>query len=645
MRHQVFLKRIMALMVIAITLSAALTLFFYYFITSDVIYSDMARRDFLQKGSLLADQSESYLLKQLSEGEYNAAVSMSSNMLSAPIAIQFYDDKQMVQFSLPQGTDLDDSAIEQARTLIENSRSEIEKQNTVYIRIKLGQNHVDAIIVGYPIEVFDSNSGSRDIRGAVYIVKSMDYIRTGYDSLNFALVFASCIAVILMLLPTYIAISRLIRPLNQVRNVATAMSNGNFTLRADSSQPGEIGELGQAINDLAADLDRSISALMKERNRLRQILDNLSEGIIAVNPELIVTHANPAVGRLLGFPSTELPDEAQDPTSEQNDSQDDNESNRSLSVLLQLKSGQDLLDDFRKAIRQQKTVTRSFQNEDRILYFQVAPLLDEDQKVIGAVALLRDVTAAEKLEQTRRDYIANVSHELRTPLTALRGLIEPLADGLVTEESDRLRYYSIIQNETLRLSRLIDDMLELSRLQAGKISLKRSQFNIWDILREVEAKYQAVAEEKGLTFALPPYRADTPLVYSNPDRIEQVLVILLDNAMKYTDAGGIIEIQLSSESDKLILAVKDTGKGISADDQQHVFERFYKADRSRGRSGTGLGLSIAKEMLNILGERIWVRSYLGHGSTFYFSISKLQSGRYLPGSSEQGGQGARNSVD
>ena len=271
---------------------------------------------------------------------------------------------------------------------------------------------------------------------------------------------------------------------------------------------------------------------------------------------------------------------------------------------------------------QGRLVSRTLERDNRVLLIQIAPLEDDRAESIGAVGLVRDITAAEKLEQTRRDYIANVSHELRTPLTALRGLIEPLSDGLVAREEDRQRYYGIILAETLRLSRLIDDMLELSRLQAGRIALRREAFDLGPIVASLRERYQTVAEEQGVDFAITGLAEACPQVYSNPDRIEQVLVILIDNALKFTPEGGRIVMNIGHSRDRVVISIRDSGVGMSADDQAHVFERFYKADKSRGKkAGTGLGLSIAHEMMDALGERIWVRSQLGRGSTFFITIA------------------------
>lgn len=626
MQDSVFLRRILTLLIGAILLSAFLTLGFYYFITSDIVYSSLTTNDFRRKASLLSDQTERFLLEEISAKEYEAMLLISPDLLDASVHIRVFSESGSDWSLSPLGSDLDPTAIAEIEAIIAERQAELEAGTSIELRKSIGEQGIDTLMVGYPVEVFDRSTGVREILAAIVLSQSMDSIRTGFDSLNFALILASGLSVLIMILPTYLAITRLLRPLKQVKDVAIAMSNGNFTLRADAGQPGEIGDLATAINDLAGDLDRTITALLQERNRLRQILDGLNEGIIAVDRTLRITHSNQATDELLGRDNyfRYVRNGKRALLAKENESDESTAQEQEMDFYL---SSDLLLDrDYQQTIDSGKTKSRTFQHNDRIIVLAVSPLSNANDEIIGAVGLLRDVTASEKLEQTRRDYIANVSHELRTPLTALRGLIEPLSDGLVQDPNDQKRYYQIILNETLRLSRLIDDMLELSRLQAGKISLKRQRFDLWDLFAMLKDKYDRVARENGLVFLVPDEDDACPLAYSNMDRVEQVLVILIDNAMKFTPKGGIVELGINWEGERIVVSVKDTGVGIAADEQSHVFERFYKTDKSREQqSGTGLGLSIAKEMIVQMGERIWVRSHVDHGSSFFITIRKYES--------------------
>ena len=233
--------------------------------------------------------------------------------------------------------------------------------------------------------------------------------------------------------------------------------------------------------------------------------------------------------------------------------------------------------------------------------------------------LIRDITEASRLEQTRTEYVANVSHELRTPIASIRGLADALNDGMVKKDEDKARYYGYILRESMRLSRLIDDLLELSRLQSGTIALKKQFISINELIEDVADRYVSAAREKGLNVEIDigePYK-----VYTNPDRAEQVLVALTDNAIKY-GYSGTLRFSAEKKGDSLYISVSNPGS-IADEDIDHVFERFYKADKSHAGQGTGLGLSIVYEVLDLLGERIWVKSENGT-VTFTFTLSTVR---------------------
>ncbi len=226
---------------------------------------------------------------------------------------------------------------------------------------------------------------------------------------------------------------------------------------------------------------------------------------------------------------------------------------------------------------------------------------------------------SEKLETTRRDYVANVSHELRTPIASMRVIGETLKDGLVKDEQTKQKYYDNIVKESIRLSNLVNDLLELSRLQSGSYVIEKSKMGIREIFESVNDIYNNIGNEN-IEFSVQKIEKDIE-VFSNPEKIEQILIILIDNAFKHTTSGKI-SLNLEEQKDKIILSVLDTGCGIGENDIEHIFERFYKADKSHASEGSGLGLSIAKEILDVMGEKIWVESKLNEGSKFYFTIQK-----------------------
>ena len=446
------------------------------------------------------------------------------------------------------------------------------------------------VVVAVPITFMD------EVIGAVFMAQSMTEIMGGMQALTNTLALSLLLVGLLMLPVVLFFASRMVRPITRMRTVALTMAGGDLTARAEDGSNDEYGELGRALNYLSSELGSTISSLQMERNRLQSLINGLSEGIIAVDAKGATTLINPAVYGLLNLQST-----------------DDNVRAAAPDVFAM----------FDQALSSAQAVKKTVWQGDVALHISVSPLLLQSSEVTGCVGIVSDVTSAERLEQTRRDYVANVSHELRTPLTAMRALIEPLRDGLVKTEEQRQQIYDVVLRETMRLSRLVNDMLELSRLQSGTASLSRSVFAPLPLFNLIHETYSAYAEDYQQTFVYD-VPEDLPSVWGNPDRTQQVLIVLLDNAFKYTPEGGVVTLSACAEDDVVRVRVRDTGVGIPAADLPHVFDRFYKVDKSHHSKGTGLGLAIAYEIMKHLGEEMSVTSEPGRGSCFTFTLHIAQ---------------------
>ena len=446
------------------------------------------------------------------------------------------------------------------------------------------------VVVAVPITFMD------EVIGAVFMAQSMTEIMGGMQALTNTLALSLLLVGLLMLPVVLFFASRMVRPITRMRTVALTMAGGDLTARAEDGSNDEYGELGRALNYLSSELGSTISSLQMERNRLQSLINGLSEGIIAVDAKGATTLINPAVYGLLNLQST-----------------DDNVRAAAPDVFAM----------FDQALSSAQAVKKTVWQGDVALHISVSPLLLQSGEVTGCVGIVSDVTSAERLEQTRRDYVANVSHELRTPLTAMRALIEPLRDGLVKTEEQRQQIYDVVLRETMRLSRLVNDMLELSRLQSGTASLSRSVFAPLPLFNLIHETYSAYAEDYQQTFVYD-VPEDLPSVWGNPDRTQQVLIVLLDNAFKYTPEGGVVTLSACAEGNVVRVRVRDTGVGIPAADLPHVFDRFYKVDKSHHSKGTGLGLAIAYEIMKHLGEEMSVTSEPGQGSCFTFTLHIAQ---------------------
>ena len=457
--------------------------------------------------------------------------------------------------------------------------------------------NADIVTLGVPVE----SDGT--IVGALILYIPQYEAIAARGALAGSLATSMGIVVPVVFLLTYALIYRLVMPLRHMRDVALRMADGHFDSLANENIPGEIGQLGSSLNRLSRELKQSISALTLERNRLVQILNGLSEGIAAVDPNGTLTHINPALETIFRADG-----DTNDPR-------------------MRVIPRREVWEAFDSAVKTGESAEIDLRVGESDIHCAISPVHDEKMRIAGAVGLFRDISNEVRLENTRREYVANVSHEMRTPLTAMRGLIEPLRDGLVTDENAKQRYYDIILREVLRLSRLINDLMELSRLQSGTVSIQPETFEIAYIVYDLAERYGAQARESGIELAVETDFTMCPPLYSNPDRVEQVLVILLDNAIKYSPNGGRITLSGEWDEERAVLCVRDTGAGISEENQKHVFERFYKVDKAHSGMGSGLGLSIAHEMLRQMGESIWVRSREGQGSEFFFTV-KLDRAQY-----------------
>lgn len=436
-----------------------------------------------------------------------------------------------------------------------------------------------------------------EIAGALFVFA--DAPRENFPDSTMAQVIMFALVIVLPVFFSigYFLLIRLLRPLGKMRDVALRMAQGRFDDSANEKAPGEMGQLGASINSISRALKKSIEDLTLERNRLISILNGISEGIAAVDRMGRVTHMNPALEAYF--------------------LRDPEEKDPRLSVI----GVPRIWEAFDRAVNKGERAEFVIREEERDISCMISPVNDKLGRSAGAVGLFRDISREVRLENTRREYVANVSHEMRTPLTAVRGLIEPLRDGMVKDEATRQRYYEIILREVLRLSRLINDIMELSRLQSGTTGIQREEFVPGEQIADTCERYGAMAAEKGLKLDVQGDLSALPAVRFNRDRLEQILVILLDNAIKYTDRGGItVSYQISDR--EVLLTVSDTGRGMSEETQAHVFERFYKADKSHSGEGSGLGLSIAREVLALMGERINVKSEEGKGSAFVFTMTR-----------------------
>lgn len=456
---------------------------------------------------------------------------------------------------------------------------------------RLGLLNTTIVLCGAPI--FDlAEKDISDVIGAVILCRPVVDIWSSVLGTLLVFTAGAFISVLLSLVLAWFLSRRIAKPILRLGSTAKELANGEYGITTyEHTGTAELDELGHSLNTLSSRLSEVISTLSNEKSKLEQILRGIGEGIIAVDTNGNIMHHNSAALDL----------------TEANPSAPERGNYRFSKMEPLLK----------RAMEEGGRYTADWKLGDgRQIIANISPVLDESgQTAIGAVALLRDISESARLEQMRRDYIANISHELRTPLTGIRGMVEPLIDGVI-EEEEKQSCYRIIYQETIRLQKLIGDMLDMSKLQDGRIEFELEEMDIASICENICIRMSSRAAETGVLLKTD-ICGEYLTAMGNEDRIVQILVILLDNAFSFTPSGGEIVVFCRKDEKHLYFGVRDTGAGIDPRDLPYIWERFFKADRSRMRtSGTGLGLAIAKLAVEHMNGTIDVSSVVGRGSTF-----------------------------
>lgn len=426
------------------------------------------------------------------------------------------------------------------------------------------------------------------LEGAIILFHSFESLyKTTNDLKKIILLFAT-IGILLTTIFAFFLSTKITAPIRQIQKAANQVAKGNFQTKVRTSSSDEIGDLAKSFNLMADQLDETVKALSTEKDKLSNILKSMADSVITTDTTGKIIVTNPPAKSLFHLwkeGNIQLPD--------------------SLKVLLE------------RVLKEQKNIQEDLKLNGKILSVVIAPLYS-GQVIKGAVTLLRDVTYERKLNKIRKDFLANVSHELRTPISMLQGYSEAIIDDIAQTAEEKKELAQIIYDESLRMGRLVNELLDLARIESGNYELQYCNANVNDMINKVMRKFTSIAKELDIEL-INEVSDEINEISIDADRIEQVLTNLIDNAIRHTPKGGEINIRAKLKSnDKLLLEIQDTGVGIPEEDLPFVFERFYKVDkaRTRGHSGTGLGLSIVKNIIQAHVGNILVTSKSGQGTTF-----------------------------
>lgn len=460
----------------------------------------------------------------------------------------------------------------------------------------LVQNQKDASysVVGVPFHLKD------DKNGAVYIYQSLKVTQeTTHSTTKFILLVAG-VAIILTTIFAFFLSTRITAPLRKMREAAFEVARGKFDTKVPILTHDEIGELATAFNQMGRQLKFNMNALNQEKEQLASILSSMADGVITFNRDGTILITNPPADRFLQYWYYEEGEAASDSEG----------------------IPSEVMDLFQLAVDTENEQVGEVSLQGRHWVILVSPLYS-NTFIRGAVAVLRDMTEERQLEKMRKDFIANVSHELRTPISMLQGYSEAIVDDIAESQEEKREMAKVIYDESLRMGRLVNELLDLARMEAGHIQLTIENVNLHSFMNRIIHKFQGLAKDNGINLTLE-IENDIASFSFDPDRIEQVLTNLIDNAIRHTPKGGSVTLKVTLVERGLQLEVADSGSGIPEEDLPFVFERFYKADkaRTRGRAGTGLGLAIAKNIIDAHTGQISVQSKIDHGTTFTFLLPR-----------------------
>ncbi|EIA4160646.1 PAS domain-containing protein [Listeria monocytogenes] len=418
---------------------------------------------------------------------------------------------------------------------------------------------------------------------------------------NLALIFGIAL-VIIAAISVFIA-RKITRPVREIIEVSTDLANHKYDSRIHGKISGELQDLSISVNTLAESLETQMFEIKQNEQRLNAIVQNLVSGVMLINVDKQVIMTNRTMYQILG--ETEITGKP------------------FYEVIKSFALSQLIEGTFETKTIQQKEIILYFPRE-MILDASVSPILGENGEITGIILLLYDITQIRHLENVRSEFVTNVSHELKTPVTALKGFAETLLDGAMYDEVLLKKFLTIIKEESDRLHRLIMDILALSRIEQNPVAENVELVDVDEVIEQSARTIFEMATEKNIRVTIPEKTSASVMIETDRDKLQQIIINLLSNAINYTPVDGKVEVKLIEQEAEVIIEVTDNGIGIPAKDIDRVFERFYRVDKARSRhsGGTGLGLSIVKHLVENCGGRIEVESQEEVGSTFRVTLPK-----------------------
>ncbi|NMD72059.1 cell wall metabolism sensor histidine kinase WalK [Bacillus sp. DNRA2] len=440
---------------------------------------------------------------------------------------------------------------------------------------------------------------NHEVKGSIYLVAKIENVFTQMKDINDIFISGTAIALAITAILGILLAQTISRPISDMRKHALALARGNFTRKVKVYGYDEIGQLAITFNNLTKKLQEAQASTEGERRKLSSVLSSMTDGVIATDRRGRVILINePAVKLLNVSRETVL--------------------SQPIVHLLGLEDQY----SFEDLLEEQESVNLDYSTEKNhyVLRANFSVIQKDTGFVNGLITVLHDITEQEKIDRERREFVANVSHELRTPLTTMRSYLEALADGAWRDEEIAPNFLEVTRNETERMIRLVNDLLQLSKMDSQDYQIKKEWINFIVYFNRIIDRFE-ITKEHNVRFIRNLPNHDI-FIEMDEDKLTQVLDNIISNALKYSPEGGSVKFVVEEKENIIKVSISDQGVGIPKADLQKIFERFYRVDKARSRKlgGTGLGLAIAKEVVNAHGGKIWATSVEGKGTTIAFTL-------------------------
>jgi two-component system phosphate regulon sensor histidine kinase PhoR len=440
-------------------------------------------------------------------------------------------------------------------------------------------------------------SYNNNILGIVRVALPLTRVEESVNHIIVSIVVAMVIAAVLVIIAAWIIVRMTTRPIREITRASRELAAGKFGEKILVDTRDEAEQLAHAFNEMSVKLKEMLGTISEDRTRLTSILDNMADGVILTDAEGNLVMTNKTAQKLFKIDGEKAKSKPFIEAIREHELND--------LLVSCLETGKEQIDQFELA------------NNNKFVRVITIPITSD--RTGGVLMLIQDLTELRGLQTMRREMVGNISHEFRTPLAGIKAMVETLQDGAVNQREPARDFLSRIDTEVDRMTQLVEELTELSRIETGKVELKMEPLDLNGLAEEVVAQIKPQVERQKLTIETK-LANDLPAIPADKERLQQVMINLIHNAIKFNRPAGSIKVTTRASEDSVSLEVADTGIGIAPENLPHIFERFYKADRSRAGHGSGIGLAIARHVVESHGGTIRVESEEGKGSTFIFNL-------------------------